>query len=460
MSAEEQLLEALEEDEEECEVIGSPDWLEKRRRRLQQKNRADINQFLGKSRRTNHVGILPRYYAELLTWALHRYLEREGWKITATLGYHGPEPVYVDVDTGGETENLLMDGQMLIEKGDIRYTVTVDANPRRRGSVQLEGPLKKKREMAGFIGGILDIVDKENFYQGKKIEFSGRIRFLDVKDRSWDSIVLESEVKHEINANTVDFLRRNDEWSKYGIPLKRGILLAGEPGTGKTIICKALMAEADGITCVTTNGYALDDDDYITELYELAEDLSPCIVFIEDIDLIGQSRMEFGYQRGSALLSLLSVMDGVEEQQEVVTIATTNCLETLDKALSERPSRFDRVIKLSRPSIEQRIELISRLCEKIPLDDDIQEYIAGKTENCTPAQLQEIIYSLVIQYSAAQSELLVNKADVDRAISRINNKNRHRLGFTDGNHNGDKPVQITITGNQDERSLVNLGILR
>ena len=439
MSAEEQLLEALEEDEEECEVIGSPDWMEKRRRRLQQKNRADINQFLGKSRRTNHVGILPRYYAELLTWALHRYLEREGWKITATLGYHGPEPVYVDVDTGGETENLLMDGQMLIEKGDIRYTVTVDANPRRRGSVQLEGPLKKKKEMAGFIGGILDIVDKENFYQGKKIEFSGRIRFLDVKDRSWDSIVLESEVKHEINANTVDFLRRNDEWSKYGIPLKRGILLAGEPGTGKTIICKALMAEADGITCVTTNGYALDDDDYITELYELAEDLSPCIVFIEDIDLIGQSRMEFGYQRGSALLSLLSVMDGVEEQQEVVTIATTNCLETLDKALSERPSRFDRVIKLSRPSIEQRIELIRRLCEKIPLDDDIQKYIAGKTENCTPAQLQEIIYSLVIQYSAAQSELLVNKADVDRAISRINNKNRHRLGFTDGNHNGDKP---------------------
>ncbi|MFC2073054.1 AAA family ATPase [Chloroflexota bacterium] len=438
MSAEEQLLEALEEDEEEDEAVGPPVWREKQRRRLQQKNRTDINQFLGKSRRTNHVGILPRYYAELLTWALHRYLEREGWKITATLGYHGPEPVYVDVDTGGETENLLMDGQMLIEKGDIRYTVTVDANPRRRGSVQLEGPLKKKKEMAGFIGGILDIVDKENFYQGKKIEFSGRIRFLDIKDRSWDSIVLESEVKHEINANTVDFLRRNDEWSKYGIPLKRGILLAGEPGTGKTIICKALMAEADGITCVTTNGYALDDDDYITELYELAEDLSPCIVFIEDIDLIGQSRMEFGYQRGSALLSLLSVMDGVEEQQEVVTIATTNCLETLDKALSERPSRFDRVIKLSRPSIEQRIELISRLCEKIPLDDDIQEYIAGKTENCTPAQLQEIIYSLVIQYSAAQSELLVNKADVDRAISRINNKNRHRLGFTDGNHNGDK----------------------
>ena len=112
-------------------------------------------------------------------------------------------------------------------------------------------------------------------------------------------------------------------------------MLAGEPGTGKTIICRALMAEADGITCITTNGYALDDDDYVTTLYELAQDLSPCIVFIEDIDLIGQNRKEFGYMRGPALLSLLSEMDGVEEQQEIVTVATTNCPETLDKALSQ-----------------------------------------------------------------------------------------------------------------------------
>jgi cell division protease FtsH len=438
MSAEDQLLETIEEEEDDNEIVGSPAWREKQRQRLGQKNRATINRFLGKAKRANHVAILPRYYGELLTWALHCYLEREGWKINATLGYRGPEPVYVDVDTGGQTENLLMDGQMLIEKGDIRYIATVDVNPRWRGSVQLDGSTKNKKEMADFIIGVLSIVEKENFYRGKKIEFSGRIRFLDVKDRSWDSIVLDAETKVEIKANTVDFLRRGDEWSKYGIPLRRGILLAGEPGTGKTIICRALMAAADGITCITTSGYALDDDDYITELYELAEDLSPCIVFIEDIDLIGQNRMEFGYTRGPVLLSLLAVMDGIEEQREVVTIATTNCLETLDKALSERPSRFDRVIKLHRPSIEQRIELIRHLCDKIPLDEEIQKYIAGKTENCTPAQLQEIIYSLVIQCPDKQSGLLVSAAEIDRATSRINDKNRHRLGFTFGNHNGNK----------------------
>lgn len=439
MGTEERFLEAIEEEDDEDETAESPEWREKQLRLLQKKNRSAISRFLGKGRRTIHVCILPRYYGELLTWALHRYLQREGWKITATLGCRGPEPGYVNVDTGDGIENLLMEGQMFVQKGDTRCIVTVDINPRWRGSVQLEGPVQKKAETEKFVTGILAIVEKENFYRGKKIEFSRRIRFLDVKDRSWDSIVLDAETKREIKANTVDFLRRSDEWGKYGIPLKRGILLAGEPGTGKTIICKALMAEAEGITCITTNGYALDDDDYVTELYELAEDLSPCIVFIEDIDLIGQNRMEFGYQRGPALLSLLSVMDGVEEQREVVTIATTNCLETLDKALSQRPARFDRVIKLARPSIEQRMELVSRLCRKIPLDDDIQEYIAHKAENCTPAQLQEIVYSLVIQRPAGQPGLSLNKSDIDLAISRINDKNRHRLGFGGGNHNGDKP---------------------
>jgi len=433
MGAEERLLEAIEEEDEEDEIDESPDWRERQRKRLQQKNRAAVNRFLGKGQRTNHVCILPRYYGELLTWALHQYLKREGWKITATLGCRGPEPGYVTVDTG--------DG---MQKGDTRCIVTVDVNPRWRGSVQLEGPVKKKKIMAEFINGVLAIAEKENFYRGKKIEFSRRIRFLDVKDRSWDSIVLDAETKREIKANTVDFLRRSEEWGKYGIPLKRGILLAGEPGTGKTIICRALMSGAGGITCITTNGYSLDDDDYVTELYELAEDLSPSIVFIEDIDLIGQNRMEYGYMRGSALLSLLSEMDGVEEQREVVTIATTNCLETLDKALSQRPARFDRVIKLTRPATEQRRELVHRLCEKIPIGEALEEYIATRAENCTPAQLQEIVYSLVIQRPAGQIELSLTKADIDLAISRINDKSRNRLGFGGGNHNGSKP-DLTAT---------------
>ncbi|MFC2039859.1 AAA family ATPase [Chloroflexota bacterium] len=447
MSAEEGLQEAImaeeeilltdpvddeDEDEEEPSVLNNL-----RKKRLRHRNRAKIEIFLGEGITINESAILPSYYGELLTWAVHQYLEREGWNITATLGYHDPVPVFINVETGSEVKNVLKDGQMFVIGGDNRIIITVDINPGWRGAVTIEGPATIKSTIEKSIASILAIVKTENFYRGNKIEYSGRIRFLDIKDRSWDSIVLDSDIKAEIKANTVSFLKRSKQWIEYGIPRKRGVLLAGDPGTGKTVVCKALMAEAEGVTCINTNAYALDSDEYITDLYELAQDLSPSIVFIEDIDLIGQNRMEFGYLRGPSLLSLLSVMDGIEGHDEIVTVATSNCLETLDKALSERPSRFDRVIRFTRPSMEQRRDLVRSLCGRIPLNETIQNYIAVKAENCTPAQLQEMVYSLVIQCHEIST---INKSDIDKAASRINGYNRCQLGFnSNGNHNGHKP---------------------
>lgn len=443
MSAEDIFIETLVDDEEE-EVEFLDHWA-RRHDRLEQKNKPTINRFLSRGEKVYNVCIIARYYGELLTWSLKRYLEKEGWQVIETLGYRSREPVYSDVNTDYDRqENLLMDGQLLIQRGEERLIVTVDINMCYRNSVLVEASAEQEEQIESFIDDVMTIVNKQNFYRGKRIEFASRIRFLDVQDRTWDSIVVEESTKLEIKANTVDFLKQGERWKKYGIPMKRGILLSGEPGTGKTIICKALMSNNDGITCITTNGYDLAEDGYITELYELAEDLSPSIVFIEDIDLIGQNRMEFGFIRGPALLSLLAIMDGVEEQREIVTVATTNCLEMLDKALNERPSRFDRIIKLDRPTLDQRRELVKNLCTKISLNEEVKEYIAFKAENCSPAQLQEIVFSLVIQSPALQTELKFEKCDIDRAITKINNKNSHRIGFIgDGNSNGKKSLSET-----------------
>ncbi len=446
MTAEERFLEAIdEEDNEELEAPAPYDRFARRHEKLQYKNKSASENFLGKGSRANAVAILPRYYGELLTWALDRYIEKEGWKVIRILGYRGREPIYIDVSTDcDKCEDLLMNGQLLLEKGDSHFIVTVDINLQWRNSVQVEGSAKRRKEIEKFADGVKAIAKEQNFYRGKKIEFGGRIHFLNIKDRSWDSIILAPAIKREIEANTIDFLNRRKHWAEYGIPQKRGVLLAGEPGTGKTVICKALMANANGVTCITTNAYGLSADEYITELYEMAQDLSPCIVFIEDIDLIGLNREEYLYQHGPALLSLLNVLDGVEEKQEIVTVATTNNLQTLDRAISQRPSRFDRVVKLSLPLLEERKELISSLCQKIPVDEPTQDYIARRSEHCTPAQLQEVIYSLVIEHSdelsAAQSpNLEFGKDDIDRVISRINGRNGQHIGFNiSGNHNGDK----------------------
>lgn len=444
--AEKLFLDAVAEEEAEAETpMMEFELPASRRERLGQKNKAAINRFLGKGSRKEAVAIVPRYYGELLTWALHRYIEKNRLEVIGTLAYQSPEPVYIDVNTDyDKRENLLINGQLLIQKNDCRLIVTVDINLKWRNSIQVHGPVRKKKALDEFIGSINKIVDRENFYRNKKIEFGERLRFLSFHATLWHSIVLDPAVKREIRGNTVGFLDKNDVWSKHGIPIKRGILLAGEPGTGKTMVCKAIMAEAEEVTCITTNAYRLETDEYISELYELAQDLSPCIVFIEDIDLIGQNREEFGYRSGPALLSLLAVLDGVEEKHGIVTVATTNNLETLDKAIRHRPSRFDRVIKLPSPSLEERRELISLLCEKIPISKPAQDYIAHKAEHCTPAQLQEIIFSLVIEHSDELPEpqsayLDVSKDDIDTVISKINGRNKHQIGFTiQGNHNGEK----------------------
>lgn len=432
MTVEERFIEAIEDVDEE-EEIGISDRRTIRHEQLAGKNKTATDRFIGKKKRVYETGIVPRYYGELLAWALQRYLEKEGWQVVRILGYHSREPGHIDVDTGGnQRENLLRDGQLLIQKDKNRLVITVDINLRWHNSILVEGPVSMKEQVQSFVTGVMTLMQEQNFYRGQKIEFAGRLRFLDLNDRSWDSIILGTDIKREIRANTLDFLKKTRLWAKLGIPSKRGILLAGEPGTGKTIICKALMAEAKDMTCIITSAYALSDDDYITELYELAQDLAPCLVFIEDIDLIGQNREEFGYQKGPAMLSLLAVLDGIEEKKEIVTIATTNCLETLDKALSQRPSRFDRVIKLTRPGTEQRRELIDRLCDKIPLDKPTRDYITAHSEGYTPAQLQEIIFSLAIEHgeSGAWDRPIAISADViDRLISRINGKDKTGLGF-------------------------------
>lgn len=395
-----------------------------------------LSSFLGRGRRVTESGSVPTYYNKLLTWALHQHIERAGWKIIDTLACNWRIPHYDKVDTGNTKVDLVTDGHLLIEKDEHRLIVTIDGE-----SLLLEGLVQKKDEITGFLSSVLKIVADENFYRGGNIEFLGdEIRFLDLNGRSWDSVVLDDETKAEIRDNSIEFLRRRSEWEKFGIPRKRGIILAGEAGTGKTVICKALMAEAKGISCISVNSYALCKGElFINLLFDLAADLSPSIVLIEDIDIIGRNRIEFGYQGGPVTLSLLNELDGIEEQTDIVTIATTNYLETLDKTLSERPSRFDRVIVLGRHTIEQRRDHIRYLCQKIPLEVSTQDYIAQKADNCTPAQLQEVIFSLIIH---GLGESTIDNEGIDRVISRVNRRKGHSLGF---NHGGCNETKIGRT---------------
>ena len=138
------------------------------------------------------------------------------------------------------------------------------------------------------------------------------------------------------------------------------------------------------------------------------------------------------------------MLDGIEAKKDIVTVATTNCLEMLDKALSQRPCRFDRVIKLTKPGFDQRLRIINYLCKQIPLSETLQQYIAGRTEGCSPAQVQEAIHSLVIEQADDGSALHVfSEQEVDRIVSRVSGKAGHHLGFHATSNHG---IQAEVGG--------------
>jgi cell division protease FtsH len=387
-----------------------------------------INMFLGKGPRCVEAYSATHYYGKLLAWTVNCITKSPGWKTVSVHGCSFDKPVYRDIQTDyARFESCMTNGQMLVEKEGIRLVITIVITG--AGSVQIEAGEEHHEPVKKLVQDISDFLKEHNFFRKKKISFDGEISFLNAGQIDWDSVVLNPAMKREIRLNTIGFLKNCARSAKYGVPPKRGIILAGEPGTGKTMICKALISEANEITCITTSAHGILREEYISDLFAIAQDLSPSIVFVEDLDFIGQERYD-SYHGNPPLIALLAEMDGITEKTAIVTVATSNCFERLDKALSERPSRFDRVFRITRPNSEQRAELVKHISEKIPLSEDVSEYIVKVTNDFTPAQLQEVLHGMVMSHIDMEEETIqFNRSDVDSAISWINIKKKGVIGF-------------------------------
>ena len=394
------------------------------------RNRDSVNKYLGTHQRSVEAFSAEPYYGELLAWSVQSVTSLPGWKTTLVRGHTYDEPIFRDIKTDyANKESCLVNGQMLMRKDDIRLVVNVTVG-REIASVQMEAAREHQEIVKQLIKDIEDYLKGHNFYQGKKLCFDGQISFLTTREKSWDSVILDPAMKQLIRLNTIGFLKHCKVTANYGIPSRRGIILNGEPGVGKTAVCKALISEASDITCIITNAYGMLRSGYISDLFDIARDLAPSMVFLEDLDLIGQERQ--GFYRGTPpLIELLAEMDGIQEKTAIVTIATTNCIETLDEALSQRPSRFDWVCKIPRPDYQRRIEMLNFLATKIPLSEDNIEYIAKKTEGFTPAQLQEVPHFMVIaQIDKANIVTEFSQEDINTAISQVNFKKSGAMGFS------------------------------
>jgi cell division protease FtsH len=255
-----------------------------------------------------------------------------------------------------------------------------------------------------------------------------RARMLDDNNNSimFSDVAGCDEAKEEVR-ELVEFLRDPSKFQKLGGRIPRGVLLVGSPGTGKTLLAKAIAGEAK------VPFFSISGSDFVEmfvgvgaarvrDMFEQAKKQSPCILFIDEIDAVGRQRgagLGGGNdEREQTLNQLLVEMDGFETGQGVIVIAATNRPDVLDPALL-RPGRFDRQVVVPLPDIRGREQILSVHMRKVPIAPDVKgDVIARGTPGFSGADLANLVNEAAL-FAARRSARLVEMIDFERAKDKI-----------------------------------------
>ena len=233
------------------------------------------------------------------------------------------------------------------------------------------------------------------------------------------------EEKNEL-IEVVDFLKEPKKFQEMGAKIPRGILLCGKPGTGKTLIAKAIAGEAK-VPFISMSGsefiemFAGLGASRVRKLFEKAKKIAPCIIFIDEIDAIGARRTNASgaeSENNQTLNQLLVEMDGFDTNETVIVLAATNRPEMLDKALL-RPGRFDRQITIAAPDARGREEILKIHGKNKKFADDIDlKNIAEDTAGFTGAELANVLNEAAI-VATINKHKKIQMSDLEEAVKKV-----------------------------------------
>ena len=242
---------------------------------------------------------------------------------------------------------------------------------------------------------------------------------------TFDDIAGLDEEKEELK-EIVEFLKKPKKFTEMGAKIPKGVLLYGKPGTGKTLIAKAIAGEAD-VPFISMSGsefiemFAGLGASRVRKLFDKARKLAPCIVFIDEIDAIGSRRSSNSgaeSENNQTLNQLLVEMDGFSSEETIIVLAATNRPEMLDKALL-RPGRFDRQVTVPAPDLPGREAILKIHAKDKKLAEDVSLYnIAEDTAGFTGAELANILNEAAIIATKKNHEAITN-ADLDEAVKKV-----------------------------------------
>lgn len=296
-------------------------------------------------------------------------------------------------------------------------------------------------------------IDRDLLKPGTRISMNqDTLTVIDILNDGWDPLVASSEIiekpdtlyeeiggmEEQINQlkQSIELpLNKPDSFKKMGLTPPKGVLLTGPPGTGKTMMARAL-ANSTSATFIGLVGselaqkYIGEGGRLVRELFDLAKQKSPTIIFIDEIDAIGSKRLDSStsgdreVQR--TLMQLLAEMDGFESTSNIKIIAATNRPELLDKALL-RPGRLDRIIEIGLPDKDGRLDILQIISKQIPTDKEVNlQQISAQTKGFSGAELKALIMEAGLNAISNNRES-ISREDIKLALEIVN-ENKVDLG--------------------------------
>ena len=346
-------------------------------------------------------------------------------KIEMTVGSATVKVKYKETEEGEEKTTSVNSLQPFMEFVNEQLKVDSDLK------VDLKQPNKFAsffENFVSFIPTILLIVLMVMIFQMQGLGDKGKVYGADEENstdvRFKDVAGLEEE-KGEL-IEIVDFLKNPKKFQDMGAKIPKGILLYGKPGTGKTLIAKAIAGEAN-VPFISMSGsefiemFAGLGASRVRKLFEKAKKISPCIVFIDEIDAIGSRRTSNSgaeSENNQTLNQLLVEMDGFESNETIIVLAATNRPEMLDKALL-RPGRFDRQITIPAPDLLGREEILKLYTKDKKIADNVNlREIAGDTAGFTGAELSNLLNEAAI-IATRNNHNAIDKSDIEAAVKKI-----------------------------------------
>jgi cell division protease FtsH len=377
--------------------------------------------------------------ALVLRYILPEFLAGKGLKIDKVSGVEGDGDYaasYSMIETApGKKETRLVYGDYFVSNGDQKYIIHLeDSYP---DSFRFKVGSKKTTtpDANSLCEDMIKYGETHNFLKGQKID--PNCNFINFNHKfTWDDLILSDKIKEEIQMNLKNLIDYREIYKKNGLQVKRGLILAGEPGTGKTVLAKILCNQIDW-TFVWVTSKNLENAKRVAQIVELCRDLAPSVLFLEDIDLFGGSRES--NNNPMLLGELLNQLDGIEENTDIIVIGSTNNKEVLEKALVSRPGRFDKVIDFPLPEYEERLKMLKIFSNGL-LNDKLPflEKVAKEYTKKTGAQIRELVNMAVIFAVDEKSydenkQLIILEDHFKKAMKAVEGKDfKPKTGFATG----------------------------